>query len=113
MQDPLPPLAPQSFEAFMDRIRDDPALRIAVAQGITDQGFVAVLEQYFELSDRQQELLRPLQSGRGAASHWEQAITTALISGGDISLVHEGRDSTDIELHAHFGVIDIDVSIHC
>ena len=113
MSDELPELTPKTFEAFMDRVRDDPAFKVAVTQGIAEDGFVAVVARYFQLSDRQRELLEPLASGRGAARYWEQNLTTALLSGGDISLVHEGRDSTDVEIHVHIGIVDFDVSIHC
>lgn len=115
MPEELPGLTPQSFETFMDRLREDASLKAEVVEGIAAKGFVAVLEQFFELSATQKEQLQPLKAGHGAATLWEQWLTTALITNGNISIVHEGRESVDIELHGHIPLTDIavDVSIHC
>ena len=115
MSEELPELTPKTFEAFMERLRGDASLKADVIRGIEATGFVAVLEQFFELSARQKEQLEPLRAGRGAARHWEHWLTTALITDGNISIVHEARESFDLELHGHIPGTDIavDVSIHC
>lgn len=109
----LEPLNPDTFAAFMERVNADAELKADIISGIGAIGFVAVLEQYFELTERQQALLEGLKTGRGAARHWEQLITLALNSRGEISLVH-GGDSFDLELQASIPFAgEIDLSIHC
>lgn len=109
----LSDLNPQTFQDFMGRVQADPALRVEVIRGIADVGFIAVLKQHFTLSASQQKQLDPLAGGGGPAKHWDQLLTMALNTGGDITLVHGETRQFDLELHADILGAHIDVSIHC
>ncbi len=114
MAEVLQELTPKTFEAFMERLRADGSLSLEVIRGLDENGFVAVLRQFFQLSDSQTAQLEPLEARGAGAARWEQLITMAIVSGGNITIVHEGRRSFDLELHADFPILGhVDLSIHC
>lgn len=116
--DQLPKLTPESLEAFMAQLNDDPALKLAIIQRINEVGLVAVLAEHFQLSPEQKEFLEQLSREKGPIRLWEQLITGALLMGGSISLVQETDRSTDgtvlsTDVGVHVGPDGVDVSVHC
>jgi hypothetical protein len=96
-------LSPESVDATMQKLKQDPALRDEMISELLRQGARAYIEQAFDLDERQSKEINLLKD-RNAEEVVERALVLALVHNGSIKVVHKGHETANLDL-------DLEVSI--